>query len=183
MEAELGRLTPEAFENALKIYKEGGNSKSYAQVTLTAPLANSIGNGAAVIGKNAEGNEVAGQAYEDYAAGVSVIKVQYSTTDIQDSYVECQVGGLVSDTNLSGCFVNKGDLTIDGNEYSYTYIPASDNNNGRTISGFSTGAAEKMRVGCKGCPYQDFTYFYDYYGEIFLYHLIFAAYNHSGYSI
>eukprot|EP00804_Cyclotella_cryptica_P013469 CCRYP_005189-RB/>CCRYP_005189-RB protein AED:0.02 eAED:0.02 QI:1281/1/1/1/1/1/2/160/359 len=36
--------------------------------------------------------------------------------------------------------------------------------NGRTISGFSTDAEAKMRNGCKGCPYEDFMYFYDYYG-------------------
>ncbi len=167
IEAELAKKTPEAFENALRIYKEGGNSKSYAQVTLTTPLSTFIGAGTAILGRNAEGNEVAGKAYEDYQAGTSVIKVQYATTDIQQTYVGCQVGALTeADRNLSGCFVDQGDLTIDGQEYSYTYIPESDNLNGRTIAGFSIEARDKMRVGCKGCPYEDFLYFYNYYGTI-----------------
>mmetsp|Transcript_20680 Transcript_20680/g.43807 ORF Transcript_20680/g.43807 Transcript_20680/m.43807 type:complete len:555 (+) Transcript_20680:69-1733(+) len=166
IEAELAKKTPEAFENALRIYNEGGNSKSYAQVTLTTPLSTFIGAGTAILGRNAEGNEVAGKAYEDYQAGTSVIKVQYATTDIQEAYVQCQVGALTeADRNLSGCFAEQGDLTIDGKEYSYTYIPSNDNLNGRTIAGFSTGARDKMRVGCKGCPYEDFLYFYDYYGS------------------
>eukprot|EP00569_Conticribra_weissflogii_P009444 CAMPEP_0171358864 /NCGR_PEP_ID=MMETSP0879-20121228/261_1 /TAXON_ID=67004 /ORGANISM="Thalassiosira weissflogii, Strain CCMP1336" /LENGTH=553 /DNA_ID=CAMNT_0011864979 /DNA_START=241 /DNA_END=1902 /DNA_ORIENTATION=- len=166
LEAELAKKTPEAFENALRIYKEGGNSKSYAQVTLTTPLSTFIGAGTVILGRNAEGNEVAGKAYEDYQAGTSVIKIQYATTDIQETYVECQVGALAeADRNLSGCFVDQGDLTIDGQEFSYIYVPKSDNLNGRTIAGFSTEARDKMRVGCKGCPYQDFMYFYDYYGS------------------
>eukprot|EP00569_Conticribra_weissflogii_P017868 CAMPEP_0171447174 /NCGR_PEP_ID=MMETSP0881-20121228/38960_1 /TAXON_ID=67004 /ORGANISM="Thalassiosira weissflogii, Strain CCMP1336" /LENGTH=496 /DNA_ID=CAMNT_0011971581 /DNA_START=163 /DNA_END=1648 /DNA_ORIENTATION=+ len=204
LEAELAKKTPEAFENALRIYKEGGNSKSYAQVTLTTPLSTFIGAGTVILGRNSEGNEVAGKAYEDYQAGTSVIKIQYATTDIQETYVECQVGALAeADRNLSGCFVDQGDLTIDGQEFSYTYVPKSDNLNGRTIAGFSTEARDKilvratlatnpssyiyvpksdnlngrtiagfsteardkMRVGCKGCPYQDFMYFYDYYGS------------------
>ena len=109
---------------------------------------------------------MAGKAYGNYDAGVSVIKVQYTTTDIQESYVECQVGGMTSDShNTKGCLVGPtGDLKVGNQDYSYTYEVVTDNNNGRTISGFSTGARDKMRVGCKGCPYTDFQhceYFFD----------------------
>lgn len=167
IEAQLALKTPEAFENAQRIYKEGGNSKSYAQVTLTTPLTAALQKGDSVMGRNTQGNEVAGKAYGDYDAGVSVIKVQYTTTDIQESYVECQVGGMTSDShNTKGCLVGPtGDLKVGNKDYSYTYEVATDNNNGRTISGFSTGARDKMRIGCKGCPYTDFQYFYDYYGK------------------
>ena len=157
IEAQLAIGTNESFENALKIYKEGGNSKSYALVTLSPALTASIEKGASIMGKNANGNEVSGKAYEAYSDGTSVIKVQYTTTDIQANYVGCQVGGLIStDINKNGCFTENGTLTIDGTEYSYTYDPNTDNNNGRTISGFSTEAREKLRVGCKGRIGEDF---------------------------
>ena len=37
--------------------------------------------------------------------------------------------------------------------------------NGRTIKGFSTGAQKKMYDDCPGCPYEDYTKFYNYYGS------------------
>jgi hypothetical protein len=165
IEAQLTLKTPESFDNALRVYKEGGNSKSYAQITLSTTLTSAISKGSIIMGKNAQGNEVSGKAYQNYDAGYSVIKVQYTTTDIQDTYVECQVGGMVeSAQNTKGCLAATGSVTIGGTDYNYDYEVQTDNNNGRTISAFSTGAQEKMRVGCKGCPYSDFSYFYDYYG-------------------
>merc|ERR1712085_155083 len=101
--------------------------------------------------------------YGDYAAGDKDIKVQYATLDDQANYVGCQVGSLV-DTNLSGCFASTGAIMIGVKEYQYTYDPPADNNNGRTIAGFSTGAGSKMNT-CANCPYTDFKYFYDYYGR------------------
>ena len=35
----------------------------------------------------------------------------------------------------------------------------------RSIAGFSTSAEKKMYNGCPGCPYKDYSYAYDYYGE------------------
>jgi hypothetical protein len=165
LESQLALKTPEGFESAQRIYKEGGNSKSYAQVFLSAPLGTDIKKGDSIMGRNSEGNEVSGTAYQDYGANDQTIKVQYYTTDLQATYVECQVGGMTPETtNMKGCLAEEGTLTIGGNEHSYTYKPATDNNNGRTMSGFSTGAGEKMRTNCKGCPYPDFEYFYNYYG-------------------
>jgi len=165
IEDQLDLRTPESFRFAQKIYNDGGNSKSYAQVTLTTPLTAKLRKGDEIIGENAEGSSVGGKAYKDFDSGESVIKVQYITTDIQENYVQCQVGALLV-TNMKGCFAQDGDLMIGGNEYPYTYIPTRDNKNGRTIAGFSEGdsAKNKMRVGCTGCPYTDFQYFYDYYG-------------------
>jgi len=179
IEAELAKKTPEAFQTALRIYQEGGYSKSYAQITLISPLTTFVGTGTTIIGRNADGNEVAGKAYEDYQSGTSVIKVQYATTDIQATYVECQVGGLPEGSrNLVGCFDESGVLTINDKEYSYSYMPETDNLNGRTIAGFSTGAQSKMRVGCTGCPYTDFTYFYNYYGsDTYAHDWVTAAFN------
>jgi hypothetical protein len=164
LETEVGRGTNESFQNALRIYTEGGHSKSYAQITLTPPLSADVAKGTSIMGKNEEGIEVAGKSYQDYTSGDQVIKVQYSTSDIQSSYVECQVGALVVDPNTEGCFEADGIMWIGGVEYGYVYNPLTDNNNGRTLAGFSTGAGGKMRTDCPGCPYTDFSYFYDYYG-------------------
>eukprot|EP00549_Striatella_unipunctata_P003622 CAMPEP_0118705874 /NCGR_PEP_ID=MMETSP0800-20121206/20169_1 /TAXON_ID=210618 ORGANISM="Striatella unipunctata, Strain CCMP2910" /NCGR_SAMPLE_ID=MMETSP0800 /ASSEMBLY_ACC=CAM_ASM_000638 /LENGTH=109 /DNA_ID=CAMNT_0006608195 /DNA_START=32 /DNA_END=358 /DNA_ORIENTATION=- len=74
-------------------------------------------------------------------------------------------GGATTD----GCFAATGQLEIDGlsSFVSYSYDPLTGNKNGRSISGFSLQAEEKMRT-CNtsggGCPYDDFIKFYNYYG-------------------
>lgn len=47
---------------------------------------------------------------------------------------------------------------------SYTYDINDDNNNHRTLAGFSTEAEEKMAK-CENCPYVDYAKFYNYYGQ------------------
>jgi len=163
IEAQLAIGTNEAFGAARKIYNTGGNSKVYAQVTITPALTKAIAKGDSIMGRGTEDQEVAGKTGQAYEAGDSNIKVYYSTTDIQSAYVGCQVGGLVEPT-LKGCFKETGEFTIGGDTYTYTYDPATENKAGRTISGFSTGAESKMLTDCPGCPYEDFSYFNDYYG-------------------
>merc|ERR1712070_1144416 len=164
IEEQVAKGTNDSFENAMKIYKNGGNSKSYAQITLTPALTRDLSKGTSIMGKNADGVEVAGMSYSQYSSGDKVIKVQYTTNSIQSSYVGCQVGALVSGVNTEGCFAETGIMNIDGTDYNYVYSVSDDNRNGRTIAGFSENAKDKMRVGCKGCPYEDFLYFHDYYG-------------------
>jgi len=150
--------TVNSFERAKKIYNEGGHSKSYALISLTTPLTSGVQEGDKLLGKNTEGDQVSGTAYENYAAGKQVIKFRYTTTDIPESYVQCQVGALAN-PNLKGCLVADGDVTIGGADYPYSYSPTQQNNNGRTIAGFSTTAGERMRA------YKDFMYFSNYYGK------------------
>ncbi|KAL3938377.1 MAG: hypothetical protein SGBAC_006696 [Bacillariaceae sp.] len=164
IESLLTKKTNDAFSSAKAIYNNGGNSKSYAKVTVTPALSISIPKGARITGRSTSGIEIAGKAYNAYDAGAKEIFVQYATNDIQASYVECQVGSLVEKVNTDGCFAAQGDLDISGTQYAYIYNPASDNKNGRTIAGFSTQAGSKMRQDCLGCPYIDFSYFYNYYG-------------------
>lgn len=164
LEEQLAKGTNDSFQNALRIYREGGNSKSYAQITLTPALSSDLAKGTTIMGINAAGVEVAGKSYDTYGSGEQVIKIQYSTTDIQADYVGCQVGALVTGINTEGCFAATGDMTIGGSLYSYIYDPLVDNNNGRTIAGFSTEAGSKMLDDCPGCPYTDFSYFFKYYG-------------------
>lgn len=164
IETLLAVATNESFDNARKIYNNGGNSKSYAALTLTEGLTSDVKKSQKIRGKDADGQEVSGKAYQDYDSGTQNIKVLYETTDIQSSYVQCQVGAL-QETNMRGCLTLDGTVEIAGTEHAYTYDPATENKNGRTIAGFSTGAESKMLTGCPGCPYTDFKYFHDYYGR------------------
>ena len=104
--------------------------------------------------------------YDTTTSGAVNVKVQYATTDVQDSYVQCQVGALVGeDINMSGCFADgENTINIGGEVYTYTYTAATENKNGRTIAGFSTQLEDKLKNG-PGAPYADFEYFRKYYGK------------------
>lgn len=128
----MARGTAESFEAARAIYNEGGNSKSYAQVSMTTPLSKSISKGDSIMGRNSDGVEVQGKAYADYPSGTQIINVLYETTDLQESYMNCQVGALV-ETNMVDCFANEGVFNIDGDEYAYTYNMETDNKAARTM--------------------------------------------------
>ena len=119
-----------------------------------------------VMGKNAAGNEVAGKMNDTTAAGVVNVnvKVQYATTDVQDSYVECQVGSLIGDDTIFPDALPTMVKTPSLEIYAYTYTAATENLNGRTIQGFSTQLEDKLKLG-PNAPYEHFEYFRNYYGE------------------
>jgi len=159
METELSKATDDAYALAKEIYSTGANSKSYAQIELTAGLTTPLNKGKEISGTDKLGRDVNGKIYAAYAAGDTSIRFQYATTDIQKSHVGCQVGALGTlAQNVDGCLVATGSITVDGASLAYTYDVNTDNNNGRTISGFSTKAEEKM------ADYTDFKYFKAYYG-------------------
>jgi len=164
MEDQLSIGSDVSFEKARRIYADGGHSKSVAVVKLTTPLTRGLSKYTAVSGQNANGVAVYGKLYENYPNGVSQIEIQYKTIDQQKSYVGCQVGGLPR-PNLEGCLTASGTLTIDGGDVvNYTYEPASENINKRTLRKFSTTAEEKM-FRCDNCPYDTFKKFREYYGH------------------
>jgi hypothetical protein len=132
IEEQLALHTSQAFGLAKSIYNEGGHSKSYAVLTLSTPLTSDILKDAAIIGKSSTGKEISCKAKEDYPAGSESIEAFYTTTDIQSSYMECQVGGLVT-KNLVGCLASDGTVNIGGTEFAYTYMPDIDNKNDRTM--------------------------------------------------
>mmetsp|Transcript_42646 Transcript_42646/g.89488 ORF Transcript_42646/g.89488 Transcript_42646/m.89488 type:complete len:385 (+) Transcript_42646:275-1429(+) len=162
IEEQIGIQTEESFDNARRIYNEGGHSDSYAELTLTNPLDMSLRKGEPIIGISNAGGEVYGSAYASYEMGSTVIRLKYATTDVQESYVSCQVGGLI-ETNLEGCLVATGDINIGGSAYSYSYDPEVNNNNGRTLAGFSASVLDTIFTSCAGCPHYDY---YDYYGIV-----------------
>merc|ERR1712176_511226 len=147
---------------AFKIYSEGAFSKSTAEVTLTAPLPFAVSKGTPVMGVGADGNQVAGKAFEDTVAGATIFRVQYQTSDSQKNYVNCQVGANPV-PNTEGCLTETGSLDIDGTTVEYTYNILENNVAKRTLQGFSTEAKEKM-WDCANCPYDTYAAFVDYYG-------------------
>lgn len=168
IEGRLALATEASFEEAEDIYLNGGHSKSYALVELTPTLSKPVSKGTIVSGTTESGAKTTAKFYESYDAGMGMVKLQYQTTDIQESYVTCRVGALPPvDRMLTGCFAATGSLIIDGDDtdYTYEYDPEKDNNNGRTIAAFSTAAESKMLSGCPGCPYAEFIKYYNYYGR------------------
>merc|ERR1712106_426415 len=164
METALGTSTEEDYLIATDIYSMGGNSKSYAAISIT--LTADVAKGTEIKGKAMDGNSVMGKAYSDYASGATMIKVQYPTSAVQDGHLKCKVGGLIpADQVTTGCLEESGELEIAGTMYPYTYEPMKDNKNGRTIQGFSTSAESKMYTCTNGCPYAEYNKYFEYYGD------------------
>jgi hypothetical protein len=163
IEQQLAAGTEEGMANAMKVYQEGAFSKSYAVLNLAAPLTAQIQSGVEVKGKTTAGNEVIGNLLEDADIGDSVLHVQYATTNVQASYVGCQVGANPEPVT-EGCFVAAGEVVPGAMDpLSYTYTVETGNMNDRTIQKFSTEAQAKM-YDCEKCPYKTYKKFYDYYG-------------------
>lgn len=162
IEGQLAAGTEEGMANALRIYTEGAFSKSYAEITLDTPLTSTLPKGTEVVGTNTNNDEIRGTILDEAEASDKIIRVQYATTGVQESYVGCQVGGNPEPV-FDGCFKPTGTMKIGAfGDLSYAYEPATGNKNGRTIQGFSTDAKAKM-YDCEKCPYATYKKFYDYY--------------------
>jgi len=150
-------------ESGMGIYEQGGHSKSYATLTLTAPLTRKIAKKTEFSGTRSFSVDDSflfrGKAYADANEGDTILKIQYPAG-------HCLVGAL-SDTerNLDGCVVFSGTMFDGFNSYNYTQAnDYSDNNNGRTLQGFSTAVESKM-INCGvGCPEQNALEGFTYYG-------------------
>jgi len=168
MEVELAKKTSTGQANALAIYEQGGNSKSYAVISLDSNLSSAIKKGTKVMGQNEDGKAVGGTVYKNAPTGQNKISVRYNTSEDQETYVMCRVGALTSSSNgrkTSGCLKSDGNVSIEDKNYAYTYDPLKDNKNGRTLQGFSTAVEEKMLDCQPGCPMADPEMFAKYYGQ------------------
>ena len=158
MERQLALQTPASLEHARRIYAEGGNAGSYATVTLAAPLAADAPAGAVAFGTSADGMPVRGKLDAEHRAGDVVVAVRYAPD------AACRVGALGEETSITaGCLAASGVLQLDGAVVAYSYEPARDNLNRRTLAGLSRLAGAAM-MWCESCPYVDFMRFYHYYG-------------------
>ena len=96
-------FSADAFAKAKKVYTEGGNSESYATLTLSAPLVFSVSVGTIILGLNSAGSIVTGVAYEDASVGTTTLKFKYA---IEAAILPCCVGGL-QNSNTTGCTFNE----------------------------------------------------------------------------
>lgn len=99
MEVQNGLFTSTGFSNGRKVYTSGGNSESFAVLTLTGSLTAAIPVGTVVAGLNSAGGAVTGVTYEDALSGTSTLKFRYN---VGPDILPCAVGGLTV-TNTTGC--------------------------------------------------------------------------------
>jgi len=135
----VGFSSEPAFQTARDVYEQGGNSKSYAELTLSVPLDQIVKKGAGMVYSKDDGTLIYGKAYADYAQGVSKIGFKYGTGESYHQYVNCKIGGLPSELEvISGCIPMgaSGIVAIDGiGEVIYDSVK---NKNGRTVQNMST---------------------------------------------
>lgn len=105
MEKQLALKTAASFVNAKYLFEDGGNSNSFAELTLSSSLETPILQNTVVSGYSQDGTVVRGAIMGDQKVGDTVLKVQYQISEVQDRYVGCRVGALhrVSSADLSGC--------------------------------------------------------------------------------
>ena len=113
------------FAKAMDVYEQGGNSKSYAALTIPATTKNIMKGAYMEATRRVADNELGeptkaiGKAYADYPAGSTEIRFQYKTSDTQwktDGTTpgynqDCRVGGMDPDDDYysaDGC-VDAGD--------------------------------------------------------------------------
>ena len=99
METQNNLISNEGFANGRKIYTNGGNSNSFAVLSLAAPLSAVISAGTSVTGFNSASGAVSGVVFENAASGSSTLRVLY---DVGPIILPCTVGGLTV-TNTTGC--------------------------------------------------------------------------------
>jgi len=160
IEAELDKGTEEGFATAEAIYKTGGHSKPYAVVSIATALAQELPLGTPVTGPSVDGTSTTGKLLDVGKQGDTILKVQYSTTDDRANHVGCQVGA--SDTpKFDLCLADNGTITVGSTiqqQLEYSYNHTVDNENFRTLQGFSLQANKKMT------GYVDFEKYRSYYG-------------------
>jgi hypothetical protein len=87
-------LYRENFDAAERVYREGAHSESVAKLKLETPLDAEIPEGSEVVGVTTTGDaQVTGRLMESAKPDQTVVLVRYDVNEIQDNYVNCQVGG------------------------------------------------------------------------------------------
>merc|ERR1712048_958453 len=82
----LGTEFNDAFDIVTGIYSQGGNSKSYATLTLDQPATKEIEKGTSLRGGNGSKGIVMGKLLEKLNIGDSLLKFQYETSENQRNY-------------------------------------------------------------------------------------------------
>jgi len=105
MEIELAKETTTGYVNAQAIYQLGGNSKSYAEITLDDAIQFGIAKGTTVEGPSIGGGRTFGTVYRNVPTGQKKVRILYDTSEDQSTWVKCRVGALKANQGLetSGC--------------------------------------------------------------------------------
>ena len=171
METQNSLLNNAGFTNGRKIYLNGGNSNSFAVLSMTSPLIDAIAAGTAVTGTNSASGAVTGTVFEAAAAGTSTLKVLYA---VGPSILQCTVGGLTI-TNTTGCkycfipwffvffqfhvlsnlgfclcsrsgLTASGSVSVGSSNLGYSYNVTTGNQNGRSMRKLISDLNIKSRV-------------------------------------
>lgn len=145
------------FDSAGSIYNNGAYSKTFATLAVPA-LTQAIGKSTKLEVVDGSGVKILGKALSTATVGSTAVQFQYTSSG-------CNVGGLPNNLqNTGGCLPEAGNLQIAGqNEITYSYTTLTDNQNARTIRGFSTGAEDKLHNCGVNCPYDTYQKFTNYY--------------------
>eukprot|EP00980_Cylindrotheca_fusiformis_P003788 scaffold834_cov123-Cylindrotheca_fusiformis.AAC.35 len=161
---ELSKETPRGWANGENIYREGAYTKPVAIIKLKEPLSETIPKGSEVVGLTEKNSTlVSGTLYKEATENEIILQIQYDISEVQENYVNCQVGGNPS-PKVDGCFASVGSVSINNQDYLYEYNLLEGNVNYRSVSDFSTTARSRMWE-CSHCPFEDFERFFKYYGE------------------
>ena len=147
--AFLAALSNVDFAAAKAIYELGGHSGSFALLT-TTPLACSIQKDTVVTGSSSTGAPIKAIVSMTARRDDTSIAVFYSGTGpVGAPGVDgprCRVGGLmISQVNISGCFI-AGSIQISGGCNSGITVLNASQQNERTLSGLSTRARDEMLI-------------------------------------
>lgn len=158
IESELALGTAAGRNNALDVYRLGANSKSYSLLTLDIPLFLALEKGTSIYGYTQNGIEIQGVLRRFVGEGTRVIAVEYDVPN------NCKVGGNPRPV-LDGCFASTGKIEIENTgEFRYEYLPLESNLNKRSLYSVGSLTEERMYTCIEGCPYEEYTKFYKYYG-------------------
>lgn len=158
-------------DQAMKIYKDGGNTRSYAVLTLEMELTHDLDINSIVYASsnNASSDITAGRVFGTVMyhvkKGSREISVLYEVDNEQNKDMKCRVGAKVHPM-LDGCFPTNGIITLEELKIQlpYIYNPKIDNKNDRSLQTFSTKAISKMKP-CTSCEYWFyFDQFFQFYG-------------------
>lgn len=110
LELALADETSSGFLQAKSVYRNGGNSKSIARVRLLTALTNVIPERSDFIGQADDNDEINLTLLKDAERGSIQLFLQYSRSEVQDSFNLCRVGGLESSQIITnGCKCREDD--------------------------------------------------------------------------
>lgn len=115
LELGLAEETSSGFVQAKEIYLNGGNSKSIARVRLlpNSVLTQDIPERTDFIGEAEDGDEINFELLKDAERGTDQLFLRYKTSEVQEFFNQCRVGGLkYGQTVMMGCKCREDDVWI-----------------------------------------------------------------------